>query len=139
MDGHDSREYPGLYAIRWRWFRKTCICLTTRSPQHCLCQTEEYSREQIEEAARMAYAMDFINKMDNGPDTIIGENGVIAFRRSAPAYRDCPRLTARRSILDPDEATSALIQRKRDRSIRAAENRHLSGDCTPSLHHRTGG
>jgi subfamily B ATP-binding cassette protein MsbA len=39
-------------------------------------RTEEYSREQIEEAARMAYAMDFINKMDNGLDTIIGENGV---------------------------------------------------------------
>lgn len=30
-------------------------------------RTEQYSREQIEEAARMAYAMDFINKMDNGP------------------------------------------------------------------------
>jgi subfamily B ATP-binding cassette protein MsbA len=40
-------------------------------------RTEEYSREQIEEAARMAYAMDFINKMDNGLDTIIGENGVM--------------------------------------------------------------
>lgn len=25
----------------------------------------------------MAYAMDFINKMDNGLDTIIGENGVM--------------------------------------------------------------
>jgi ABC-type transport system involved in Fe-S cluster assembly fused permease/ATPase subunit len=33
-------------------------------------RTEEYSREQIEEAARMAYAMDFINKMDNGLDTL---------------------------------------------------------------------
>lgn len=40
-------------------------------------RTEEYSREQIENAARMAYAMDFINKMDNGLDTIIGENGVL--------------------------------------------------------------
>jgi ABC-type multidrug transport system fused ATPase/permease subunit len=40
-------------------------------------RTEEYSREQIEQAAKMAYAMDFINKMDNGLDTIIGENGVL--------------------------------------------------------------
>ena len=40
-------------------------------------RTEEYSREEIENAARMAYAMDFINKMDNGLDTIIGENGVL--------------------------------------------------------------
>jgi subfamily B ATP-binding cassette protein MsbA len=46
-------------------------------------RTEEYSREQIEEAARMAYAMDFINKMDNGLDTIIGENGVCSPAASA--------------------------------------------------------
>ncbi|QUI98595.1 hypothetical protein KCP74_21590 [Salmonella enterica subsp. enterica] len=27
MDGHDLREYTWpLYVIRWRWFRKTCIC-----------------------------------------------------------------------------------------------------------------
>ena len=25
----------------------------------------------------MAHAMDFINKMDNGLDTVIGENGVL--------------------------------------------------------------
>lgn len=40
-------------------------------------RNEQYSREQIEEAARMAYAMDFINKMDDGLDTVIGENGVL--------------------------------------------------------------
>lgn len=40
-------------------------------------RTDIYSREQIEEAARMAYAMDFINKMDDGLDTVIGENGVL--------------------------------------------------------------
>ncbi|MGL9722377.1 lipid A ABC transporter ATP-binding protein/permease MsbA [Sodalis sp. (in: enterobacteria)] len=67
-----------------------------------------YSREQVENAARMAYAMDFIEKMDMGLDTVIGENGVllsggqrqrIAIARAL--LRDCP-------ILILDEATSAL-------------------------------
>lgn len=40
---------------------------------------EEYSCEQIEEVVCMVYVMDFINKMDNGLDIIIGENGVLFF------------------------------------------------------------
>ncbi|MFT4464978.1 MAG: lipid A ABC transporter ATP-binding protein/permease MsbA [Sodalis sp. (in: enterobacteria)] len=67
-----------------------------------------YSREQVENAARMAYAMGFIEKMEMGLDTVIGENGVllsggqrqrIAIARAL--LRDCP-------ILILDEATSAL-------------------------------
>lgn len=67
-----------------------------------------YSSEQVENVARMAYAMDFIEKMEMGLDTVIGENGVllsggqrqrIAIARAL--LRDCP-------ILILDEATSAL-------------------------------
>ncbi|SNC59128.1 lipid A ABC transporter ATP-binding protein/permease MsbA [Sodalis endosymbiont of Henestaris halophilus] len=67
-----------------------------------------YSRKQIESAACMAYAMNFIEKMEMGLDTVIGENGVllsggqrqrIAIARAL--LRDCP-------ILILDEATSAL-------------------------------
>lgn len=67
-----------------------------------------YSKDSIESAARMACAMDFISKMENGLDTIIGENGTllssgqrqrIAIARAL--LRDCP-------ILIFDEATSSL-------------------------------
>ncbi|UDG80067.1 lipid A ABC transporter ATP-binding protein/permease MsbA [Candidatus Steffania adelgidicola] len=71
------------------------------------CKTT-YSREQVENAARMAHAIDFIKKMENGLDTVIGENGIslsggqrqrIAIARAL--LRDCP-------ILILDEATSSL-------------------------------
>jgi len=69
---------------------------------------KQYSREKIENAAKMAHASDFIEKIENGLDTVIGENGVmlsggqrqrIAIARAL--LRDCP-------ILILDEATSAL-------------------------------
>uniref|UniRef100_A0A1A9Z142 ABC transporter domain-containing protein n=1 Tax=Glossina pallidipes TaxID=7398 RepID=A0A1A9Z142_GLOPL len=67
-----------------------------------------YSKQEIEQAASMAYAMNFIIKMKNGLNTVIGENGTllsggqrqrIAIARAL--LRDCP-------ILILDEATSAL-------------------------------
>ncbi|NOH81982.1 lipid A ABC transporter ATP-binding protein/permease MsbA [Vibrio sp. RE86] len=70
--------------------------------------TEQYSREEIEKAARLAHAMDFIDAMDDGLDTVIGENGAslsggqrqrIAIARAL--LRDAP-------VLILDEATSAL-------------------------------
>ncbi|NVJ58422.1 MAG: lipid A ABC transporter ATP-binding protein/permease MsbA [Vibrionaceae bacterium] len=69
---------------------------------------DKYTREQIEEAARLAYAMDFIEPMEHGLDTMIGENGAslsggqrqrIAIARAL--LRDAP-------VLILDEATSAL-------------------------------
>ncbi len=69
---------------------------------------EGCSSEQIVEAARAAYAHDFVTKLPQGYDTLIGENGVklsggerqrIAISRAI--LRDAP-------ILILDEATSSL-------------------------------
>ncbi|PSW21147.1 lipid A ABC transporter ATP-binding protein/permease MsbA [Photobacterium sanctipauli] len=80
---------------------------------------DKYSREDIEKAARLAHAMDFIEGMDEGMDTMIGENGVslsggqrqrLAIARAL--LRDAP-------ILILDEATSAL-DTESERAIQAA-------------------
>ncbi|MCY9871648.1 lipid A ABC transporter ATP-binding protein/permease MsbA [Vibrio barjaei] len=79
----------------------------------------EYSREQIEHAAKLAHAMEFINGLDNGLDTVIGENGAslsggqrqrIAIARAL--LRDTP-------VLILDEATSAL-DTESERAIQSA-------------------
>ncbi|UJF17389.1 lipid A ABC transporter ATP-binding protein/permease MsbA [Vibrio sp. SS-MA-C1-2] len=78
-----------------------------------------YSREEIEKVAELAYAMDFIKNLDNGLDTVIGENGIslsggqrqrIAIARAL--LRDAP-------ILILDEATSAL-DTESERAIQSA-------------------
>ncbi len=82
-------------------------------------RTEQYSREQIEEAARMAYAMDFINKMDNGLDTVIGENSVYSLALLRHIIAIARALLRDSPILILDEATSAL-DTESERAIQAA-------------------
>ncbi|NIG98655.1 MAG: lipid A ABC transporter ATP-binding protein/permease MsbA [Serratia symbiotica] len=121
MDGHDLREYT-LASLRDQVAlvsQNVHLFNDTIANNIAYAHEARYSREEIEKAARMAYAMDFIDKMENGLDTVIGENAVtlsggqrqrIAIARAL--LRDCP-------ILILDEATSAL-DTESERAIQAA-------------------
>lgn len=121
IDGHDLREYT-LSSLRDQVAlvsQSVHLFNDTIANNIAYARDHVYTREQIEHAARLAYAMDFIDKMPQGLDTIIGENGVmlsggqrqrIAIARAL--LRDCP-------ILILDEATSAL-DTESERAIQAA-------------------
>ncbi|EGU31818.1 lipid A ABC transporter ATP-binding protein/permease MsbA [Vibrio scophthalmi] len=121
LDGHDVRDYT-LKNLRSHFAlvsQNVHLFNDTIANNIAYAATEKYSREQIEHAARLAHAMDFIDKMDEGLDTVIGENGAslsggqrqrIAIARAL--LRDAP-------VLILDEATSAL-DTESEKAIQAA-------------------
>ena len=110
LDGVDIRDYR-LRALRRQFAlvsQNVHLFNDTVANNIAYAATDEFSREQIEQAARIANADEFIRQMPNGYDTVIGENGSnlsggqrqrLAIARAL--LRDCP-------ILLLDEATSAL-------------------------------
>ena len=67
-----------------------------------------YTREDIIEAAKQANAMEFINKLENGIDTEIGDNGILLSGGQRQRIAIARVLLRNNSILILDEATSAL-------------------------------
>ncbi|MCV2502171.1 MAG: lipid A export permease/ATP-binding protein MsbA [Candidatus Lightella neohaematopini] len=66
------------------------------------------SRKQIEIVADMAYVMDFVKNMDDGLDTIIGENGILLSSGQRQCIAIARAFLKNSSIIILDEATSAL-------------------------------
>jgi subfamily B ATP-binding cassette protein MsbA len=66
------------------------------------------SAQEIEEAARVAFAHDFITELPNGYDTIVGERGIFLSGGQRQRLAIARAVLANASVLVLDEATSAL-------------------------------
>ncbi|MBS9423138.1 lipid A ABC transporter ATP-binding protein/permease MsbA [Photorhabdus caribbeanensis] len=121
LDDHDLREYT-LSSLRGQVAlvsQNVHLFNDTVANNIAYASENQYSREEIEKAAEMAYAMDFIRKLDNGLDTVIGENGVLLSGGQRQRIAIARALLRDSPVLILDEATSAL-DTESERAIQAA-------------------
>lgn len=121
LDGHDIRDYE-LKNLREQFAlvsQNVHLFNDTIANNIAYATEDQYTREDIERAAKLAHVTEFVSKMEGGLDTMIGENGAslsggqrqrVAIARAL--LRDAP-------VLVLDEATSAL-DTESERAIQSA-------------------
>lgn len=110
LDGHNIQDYT-LYSLREQIglvSQQVHLFNDTVANNIAYGCGDRFSREQIEQAARHAYAYDFIMKMNNGFDTWVGESGVLLSGGQRQRIAIARALLRDNPILILDEATSAL-------------------------------
>jgi ATP-binding cassette subfamily B protein len=138
IDGRDVREYQ-LKSLREQisFVLQDTLLFRTSIWENIAYGKPDASRQEIEEAAKLANAHEFIEKMPEGYDTMVGERGVllsggqrqrIAIARAV--IRDTP-------ILILDEPTSGLDAASEQLVIEALD-RLMKGRTTLLIAHHLG-
>src|SRR5438094_498671 len=96
---------------------------------------DEISDDAINEAARAAYAHEFVVKLPNGYDTLIGENGVKLSGGERQRLAIARALLRNPPILILDEATSSL-DTESERMVQMALANLMQGRTTFVIAHR---
>ena len=137
IDGHSLRDFS-LKALRAQ------IALVTQSvvlfndtiaANIAYGALRDCSREEIREAAAKAHALEFIDRMPEGLDTMIGDNGVMLSGGQRQRLAIARALLKNAPILILDEATSAL-DTESERHIQDALETVMRGRTTLVIAHR---
>ena len=137
LDGIDIRDY-GLAELRAQLTyvsQEVILFNDTIANNIAYGQQAEATTEEIMAAARNAYAAEFIDKLPEGLDTLIGENGVLLSGGQRQRLAIARALLKDAPILILDEATSAL-DTESERQIQAALEVLLHNRTTLVIAHR---
>ncbi|MFA0309270.1 lipid ABC transporter permease/ATP-binding protein [Vibrio splendidus] len=121
LDGHDIRDYE-LRNLREHFAlvsQNVHLFNDTVANNIAYAAEEQYSREQIEHAVKLAHASEFIEGMENGIDTVVGENGSTLSGGQRQRIAIARALLREAPVLILDEATSAL-DTESERAIQSA-------------------
>lgn len=137
VDGHSLKEFR-LDALRAQialvtqnvvLFNDTIAAnIAYGALRHC-------NREEIREAAAKAHALEFIDRMPDGLDTMVGDNGVMLSGGQRQRLAIARALLKDAPILILDEATSAL-DTESERHIQEALETVMQGRTTLVIAHR---
>jgi len=136
LDGHDLRDIT-LESLRDSMsVVLQDVFLFNGSVRDNICYGKpDASREEIVEAARLAHAHEFIESLENGYDTLIGERGVKLSGGQKQRLSIARAILRNRPILILDEATSA-VDVKTEKLIQNAMDKVMENRTTVIIAHR---
>ncbi len=109
IDGVDTRQVT-LNSLRSQisYVGQESVLFNDTVAANIAYGSDEAPQSAIEEAARAAYALDFVNELPNGFDTVVGEDGVLLSGGQRQRIAIARALLKNAPVLILDEATSAL-------------------------------
>ena len=137
LDGHDLSDYrlENLRAQIALVSQEVVLFNDTIAGNIAYGALADIDREAIEQAARSAYAMEFIEQLPEGLDTRLGESGTLLSGGQRQRLAIARALLKDAPILILDEATSALDSES-ERAIQEALKQVMKNRTTLVIAHR---
>ena len=136
LDGHDLRDFR-LDDLRENiaLVSQDTFLFNDTIRENLRIARQDASEAEIEEAARLANAREFIDSMPDGYDTVVGERGMQLSGGQRQRLSIARALLKDAPVLVLDEATSHL-DAVNERQVREALGRLMSGRTTLVIAHR---
>jgi ABC-type multidrug transport system fused ATPase/permease subunit len=136
LDGHDVRDYQ-LHPLRDQigYVLQDTVLFRGSILENIAFGRPDATREEIEEAARLANAAEFIDRMPRGYDTMVGERGLTLSGGQRQRIGIARVMVRNSPILLLDEPTAALDTESEKLVIEALE-RLMKGRTVVMIAHR---
>jgi subfamily B ATP-binding cassette protein MsbA len=136
LDGTDVREYPLADLRRQIALVSQDVILFDDSIRNNIAfSTTEATAEQVENAARAAYVLEFAEELPQGLDTLVGDRGTLLSGGQRQRIAIARAILKNAPVLILDEATSSLDSES-ERRIQAALESLAKGRTTLVIAHR---